>query len=154
MDIIRNMARLLWGNPYHGSINRVGYLQGIAIITFIFILSILALVFGIVLLKAFMGGDIQKSQLFLYESMGIPVMVLAGIVFFALFFSNVNLAAKRFRNMGLPGWLMIILFFTVDITLMHFYGKTPSIVFEGLTVLALILIPSSSFDRKNKQNHE
>lgn len=83
------------------------------------------------------GGDIQALQQELISMLGGPmaVLILIAVVLFA--FANLNITAKRARDVGLPGWLTAIVIAALS-------GGGPQMTGEatagGLGFLLLIIL--------------
>ena len=54
------------------------------------------------------GGDIQALQQELSSNLGGPVAILMLVAILVFAFANLNITAKRARDVGLPGWLTAI----------------------------------------------
>ena len=49
------------------------------------------------------GGEVADAQTAITENLGIPGVVVIIAIFSVLLFAHLNVAAKRIRDMGLPG---------------------------------------------------
>lgn len=102
------------------------------------------------------GRDLQAL---LQEQMGWPLMGLFMILGLAFTFASLNLSAKRFRDMGLPGWwtllgalalqLLISSLFPGQVVmvdgLQEVRSSGPEALFQLLLLLVLIFTPSDFF---------
>ncbi|MEM6495620.1 MAG: DUF805 domain-containing protein [Pseudomonadota bacterium] len=80
-------------------------------------LALIVLMFGLAigtgaaigLTERIVGGDLQALQQELLSSLGGPVVIAVLIAFLAFAFANLNIIAKRARDVGLPGWITAVL---------------------------------------------
>lgn len=158
------MFKIFFGDIKDGRLARLPYLGYVVLLTLI----ALAVVFGIIFLvggiERAMGGDIQQTQAMIMQKFGM-IGVLGGAVFMSILsFANLNLAAKRLRDMGLPGWWTVLgIVVLAAVVGFLFPGQMieqpggqmvmqPSVVSSALQLvilLALLLVPSDAFRRSN-----
>jgi len=165
-----------WGN---GRLKRLAYLG------YYFLLMVLsvAVIFGAIVAvgatEKIMGGDVLDTQAMLMDHFGIAAMVGFMIFFIAMIVAQVNILAKRIRDMGLPAVWTILGLIAISITLNILFpvqsmevnttivktaegtaaistagthANTGSMVvqlFDMVVLLCLLFIPSDAF-RKNK----
>ena len=138
------MLKVLFGDVKGGRLARLpylGYLVLLAVIGMAIVFGGIVIVGGI---ERMMGGDIQQTQEMLIQNFGIPGLVLIVAVALLLGFANLNIAAKRIRDMGLPGWWTMLGIVIVSMVVaVIFPGET--IVQNGQTTLQASL-PSSILD--------
>lgn len=156
------MFRTLFGDLTSGRLARLpylGYLALLMLIGFGVLFGMIMLVSGI---ERAMGGDLQQTQAMLMEKFGVIGMIATVLFLLALSFANLNLAAKRIRDMGLPGWWTVlgIVVLTMAVGFL-FPGQMveqpggqmvmqPSLVSNAVQLVilaALLLIPSDTFRR-------
>ncbi|QNT70526.1 DUF805 domain-containing protein [Defluviicoccus vanus] len=147
------MLTALFGDVRDGRLQRLPYLG--------YCLLLLLLVFAIgvaftVLLggseglsEAITGGDAEKAKELLLQhlsSTAISLLLVATIVIgAAISFANINLQAKRLRDMGLPGWLGVAAIFGLELVITALVGNQTASIFHLVTFLALLLIPTATF---------
>ncbi|CNI32845.1 Predicted membrane protein [Yersinia aldovae] len=81
----------------------------------------------------------------------IASFILFAFFIFALLFASANIEAKRFRDMGLPGWGMFImhLFIGLIINIIFYdYLSVVAFIIHLLIFLFLFLIPTNFFISK------
>ncbi|SFV90036.1 hypothetical protein MNB_SV-4-1216 [hydrothermal vent metagenome] len=168
------MWQVYFGQWQSGRLKRLPYLGYdvlLMVLGFVIVMGMFLLAGGS------MEGMLGMDPTAFLESMGLFVIFGIFIVFIALGVANLNIMAKRFRDMGLPAWGMVAGTILVSIVLnllfpsqqmevntavvdmngalstagsMH--ASTGSIVTEGFNLfvfLCLVLIPSDTFGNKN-----
>jgi uncharacterized membrane protein YhaH (DUF805 family) len=75
-------------------------------ITFVVLGMLIGASIGIA--ERLIGGDLATAQKLLAEKLGIPAIVAVFVIFVLFGFANLNIIAKRARDIGLPGWLTAI----------------------------------------------
>jgi len=144
------MIRTLLGNIKDGRLARLPYLGYSILLAVIMIVAMFGIVAVIAGAETIIGGDLQAAQQILRENFsGIFVVFM---MFFALtlVFAGANIAAKRVRDMGLPGW-PVVLGFAVVVGVIS--GMVSQNVGNGLSTLgwlALLLVPGGMFKESTK----
>jgi len=168
------MWQVYFGQWQSGRLKRLPYLGYdvlLMVLGFVIVMGMFLLAGGS------MEGMLGMDPVALLESMGLFVIFGIFIVFIALGVANLNIMAKRFRDMGLPAWgtvagiilvsIVLNLLFpsqqmavntaVVDMngalsTVGSMHASTGSIVTEGFNLfvfLCLVLIPSDTFGNQN-----
>lgn len=150
------MLTALFGNVRDGRLRRLPYL-GYCLLLLLLVLAI-GVVFTLLLggseglVEAISGGDAEKANELLQQHLGstaISLLVAATIVIgAAISFANINLQAKRLRDMGLPGWLGVAVIFALELVITALVGNQTASMFHLVTFLALLLIPTATFARR------
>jgi len=157
------MLKVLFGDVKGGRLARLpylGYIVLLVVISMAFVFGLIAIVGGI---ERMMGGDIQQTQAMLMQKFGIPGMILTMTVALLLGFANLNIAAKRFRDMGLPGWWTILGLVVVSLAVAFIFpgetivqnGQTimqaslPSSILQLVIFAVLLLVPGNAFGGKS-----
>jgi len=144
---------------YTGEI-KTGRLQRLAYLGYSVLLSIIvmAVIFGAI---AFVGsienlasGDLQQTQQQLMQNFGVPAMIAFGIFGLLVIFAHVNIVAKRFRDMGLPGWWAVLaLIVLAAIVGAIFHNPDPEApatvptLINAVTWIVLLFVPSNAFSK-------
>ena len=58
--------------------------------------------------------------------------------------------AKRFRDIGLPGWWMVLVVFILSALVSYFVSENASSGFSLLVWIALLLIPGNALTRDDQ----
>ena len=143
------MFKIYFGEIRDGRLARLQYL-GYSIL-------LAAIAFGIVILvvlaigagEHIIGGDLQQAQDKLRDWFSLPFMVLFGLAYLGLAFAGANIMAKRIRDIGLPGWWVVL-----AVMLLTGFSSTagPEQIGSGLSTLiwiALLLIPGGAFSKRS-----
>ena len=142
------MFKIYFGEIRDGRLVRLQYLG--------YSLLLAAIAFGIVILvvlaigagEHIIGGDLQQAQDKLRDWFSLPFMVLFGLAYLGLAFAGANIMAKRIRDIGLPGWWVVLV-----VMLLTGFSSTvgPEQIGSGLSTLiwiALLLIPGGAFSKR------
>ncbi len=138
------MITTLLGDIASGRLARLPFLG--------YLLLLAALVIGFALAVGFMigageqliGGDLQQAQAKLAEWLSLPFMIVLGLVVAAIIFAGANIEAKRFRDIGLPGWWSVLAVIVLMAVVSDAISPQASNTLHGLITLALVLIPTDS----------
>jgi len=153
------MFRAFLGGLTTGRLARLPFLGFWLLLWVLFMLFGLGLAFGIGLAEPLIFDDLATAQGYLLEHIA-PALLVGFALFCLLFvFAQFNLAAKRIRDMGLPGWSVLLLVALASAGLG--YVLPPSLelmrlenqvngVFNGILVLALLFIPGGFFARRDR----
>jgi uncharacterized membrane protein YhaH (DUF805 family) len=130
----------------------IGYLILLQVVMFALVMGGAA---SLGIAENLVGGNLQDAQAMLGEKFGIPAMIVIAIVMALYLFADLNLKAKRIRDMGLPGWwtllAVIVISIVVTIVINIAFGSDPetsnriSSIFTAIAFLALLFIPSDTF---------
>ena len=102
------MLTALFGDVKNGRLRRlpyVGYSLLMILLVFGFMFaSILAIGVG----EQVLGGDLQQAQDKMRSALGTPFIAIMGVFMLLVLFAELNLMAKRIRDIGLPGWWSVL----------------------------------------------
>lgn len=137
------MIKALVGDVKTGRLRRLQYLG------YSLLLSLLMLGFGFAIVTAFgagehiIGGDIQKAQDKLHEMFTLPFMIVFAVVSLFFLFAGANIMAKRIRDIGLPGWWLVLLIFSISVTVSYLISSEVSSGLNTLIWVLLLLVPGN-----------
>ncbi len=151
-------------NTYFGDVTS-GRLLRLPFVGYLILLQVIMIALGLGVAASLgvaenlVGGDLQEAQTMLREKFGIPVMI-GFAIFFALFiFADLNLKAKRIRDIGLPGWWTLLAALVISIVIGMIVNialgsnletsKQVSGIISAIAFLALLFIPSNTFSRNS-----
>lgn len=128
-----------------GRLQRMQYFAFSVAAVILVVLAVFGLVVGIGIAEQIIGGDIEQAQALLREKFS--GIALLGIFLFIVVigFAQLNIAAKRVRDIGLPGWPLVLAMIVLAYMI--------SLISDGYTQqgirfafwLVLVLMPSGSF---------
>jgi uncharacterized membrane protein YhaH (DUF805 family) len=139
------MFRTLFGEIQDGRLQRLQYLGWYIVLAVLMLLVGLGIGAGIGIAERMVGGSLAEAQALITERFGAVGLIGIVVVCGVLLFAYTNIAAKRVRDMGLPGWWVILAAVIVGALISAFAGQQVSGLWTLATTLALLLIPSSAF---------
>ena len=142
------MISTYFGDIRNGSLKRLPYLGYSLLLGVIVLAFVFAVVLAIGAGEHLLGGDLTKAQQTLRETLGIPFFIVFVLFLLVVFFASLNIAAKRARDIGLPGWLVVLGIVIVSLLLSTMVSNDASNGFSGLIFLALLLTPTDMFKRE------
>ena len=108
------MFRAYFGDFTTGRLTRLPFLGYLLLLSVLFILYGLGIAFGLGVAEHLLRGDLSAAQGYLREHLGLPVITLLGPFLLAFGLAKWNLVAKRIRDMGLPGWRVLLVIVLAD----------------------------------------
>lgn len=131
-----------------GKLLRMRFVGLWVLLIFIFIGFAIAIGVGLGVSEHLIGGDLAAAQNALRGAFAIPAMIIIGVLVLAFIFANLNIVAKRARDVGLPGWITSII-----IALLSGGGSQVSGGggggIGGLLLLILVFLPSGLIKPKS-----
>ena len=141
------MIRAFFLDIANGRLTRLpflGYALLANILGLLFIFGIIAVIAGA---ETLMGGDLQEAQAALRKAFSVPLLAAIFGFFGIAVFVSLNLAAKRIRDIGLPGWLTVLAIAVVTISVSLLVSETASQTLSFATLVALPLTPSNLMNK-------
>ena len=171
------MVKVYFGEWANGRLKRLPYLGYYLLLIVLFVAIIFGGIFAMGATENIMGGDIAATQAILLERFGFAAIIGFFVFMIVMMIAQINILAKRIRDMGLPpvwtifGIIMVslilnILFPAQSVEVSTAVVKTAENatatvgaetttasmmvqLFDLIVFLCLILIPSDAFG-KNK----
>lgn len=166
-----------WGN---GRLKRLPYLGYYILLMVLMMAVIFATIFALGATESLMGGDLAATQEIIRNKFGILAIVGFVVLIFVVLFGQINILAKRIRDMGLPALWTILGIIAISMALNVAFpaqeiavstavvdtaagtqaaisgtATQSSMIVQGfdlLLFLCLILIPSDTFGRRRNWN--
>jgi uncharacterized membrane protein YhaH (DUF805 family) len=138
------MFKALFGEVKIGRLMRLPYL-GYSVL-----LSLLMFGFGLAVVMAIgagehiIGGDLQQAQDRLREMFTLPAMLVFAVVMPLFVFIGANIMAKRIRDIGLPGWWMVLAIFVISAVVSYMISDEVSSGLNTLIWVVILLVPSNA----------
>lgn len=111
----------------------------------------LLFVFGIVVAMAgaetVMGGDLQEAQAVLRKVFTGPLLAALAVFFTVAVFASLNMSAKRIRDIGLPGWMVVFAIAVVTIAISILVSEKAAQSLSLVFWIALLLTPSNLLNK-------
>jgi len=139
------MIDVYFGNFANGRLLRLPYFGYSVLLVFLLFGFMLGTVILMGAAENMMGGDLADAQSMLMETLGIPYMIILGILVFVTIIASLNIMAKRVRDIGLPGWLVVLAFIIISALISQFVSVSASNGLSTVVGLGLLLIPSNTF---------
>lgn len=117
-----------------------------------FVIMIVAMIgvgvsFGVA--EHIVGGDLAAAQDKLRGAFAIPAIIIFALVVIAFIFANLNIVAKRARDVGLPGWISSIVITLLSGGGHQVAGSGGGGGIGALLLLILAFIPTNQFRKKS-----
>ncbi len=166
------MWNIYFGDWSNGRLKRLPYL-GYDVLLMVLAFAI---VMGVIMLGGGFEGIMNPDLL---AGMGVVVVIFFFLFFIALLVANLNIMAKRLRDMGLPAWGSVAAIIVISIVLEMLFpaqqmemsavavntpdgvstamdtnastGSVVSNLFNLIVFLCLILIPSNAFNKDKEE---
>ena len=141
------MLNTYFGGIRTGRLKRLAYLGWGVLLGILGALIFLGLAFVIGAAEQAAGGDIGQAQARLQQQFGVAGFVAVLAILLLLGFANLNLIAKRIRDMGVPGWWGVLGL----VILGGVIGQLPELaasIASTVIWLGLLLVPSNAFAGK------
>jgi len=138
------MLRQYFSDFSSGRLQRVpfaGYTFLLGLLLLIFVFGTAAMVAG---MEHAIGGNLMVAQDAIRTRLAMPYMIILAIFMIALFIAGTNIAAKRARDIGLPGWIFVIAIFIISVFLTWFFSQIASRPFSALVAIVLLFTPSDT----------
>jgi len=122
----------------------VGYALLAAFLLFVLMMLSVVALGG---LEMMMGGDLMQAQAEIRKSLGVPALIILAIVMAAYVFAQANVAAKRARDSGLPGWIFVFAIVVLSGVVGNLLSESLGKLITFLALLWLLFAPSDFMDR-------
>lgn len=141
------MLEIYFGKIREGRLQRLSFLGHSFLLIFVF----MAIVFGIIALiagaESFMGDNVLETQDNLRRTLGFPFFLIFAALIASIVFANLNIAAKRARDIGWPGWLYVLAVTIVGAIASMIFSQDAGQTIYLLSFVVLVLVPSGQFMR-------
>ena len=138
------MFNVLLGNVRGGRLPRLPYL-GYSLLIMVLMLGLgitIAVAAGVG--EQLIGGDLQQAQDKLREWFAIPVILLVLLVMSLLLFMTANIMAKRVRDIGLPGWWVVLAVTVLAGMVTYWVSDDAGNGLHTLVWIVLLLVPGKA----------
>ena len=149
--MLRRLIRGLFWDIKGGRIGRAGFFWNSVLVLILVLIFAIVLIFVVEVSEQIMGGDMASAQKKIEESSSLPGMIATAVFAGLVMYAEVNLAAKRVRDMGLPGWWVVAGAAIIGLILSQTISDQSA---SGLNVavwLALLFVPSGVFERSQDE---
>ncbi|MCG6940717.1 MAG: hypothetical protein LJE69_05650 [Thiohalocapsa sp.] len=142
------MFRALWGDIQNGRLERLPFLGWYLLVSLLALLLAFGIGAVIGAAERMAGGDPVAHQLSLADSLGTTGVLAVAVVFALLLMAQLNLMAKRARDMGLPvPWLLVLGWLLLSGLVSSGGGAALGGLLSLVVLLALLFVPTGAFGR-------
>ena len=142
------MLTTIFGDIQSGRLQRLPYLGYYLAIVLLILLAGVGIGASIGLAERTVGGDLAEAQQLIAEKFGLIGLVLIVVVFAVLLFAQLNIAAKRVRDIGLAApWLVLLGVFILVGAVSRLVGPELAGILNLVVFLALLLIPTGALGK-------
>lgn len=138
------MLEKLFADVARGRLARLPYLGCLVVLWLTMLLAAVALGAGIGVAERLIGGDVAAAQKELQARLGGPFAIVLGVFLAVMLFAQANIAAKRLRDIGLPGWLALLAIVVLSVLLSGVVGAQAGTLWGSAVTLVLLLVPSGA----------
>lgn len=145
------MLRAFFGGLIDGRLARLPFLGLWVLLWVLVFLYGAGIAFGIGVAEPLIFDGPAAARGVLLGHLGASALALLGFGCLLFVLAQLNLLAKRIRDMGLPGWSVLLVMALLSAALAYTLpaGSAPlDPDTQGLLILALLLIPSGLFARQ------
>lgn len=142
------MLDVLIGDIKNGRLLRLQYFGYSLLLILLLSLFVFAAILAIGAGEHILGGDLQQAQAQLQEWFTLPFILVFAVFMAVLSFMSLNIMAKRVRDIGLPGWWIVLILLILESIISYYVSQQASSGLHTVTWLLLLLIPSDLFDNR------
>lgn len=129
---------------------RLQYLRYSLLIAVFAISFVFSIVLAIGVGEHLLGGNLQEAQAQLREWFTLPLIFVFSLFMMLFTFIGLNIMAKRIRDIGLPGWWVVLIFVLLEGIVSYYISQKVSSSLHTISFILLLLIPSNTFGRAIK----
>jgi len=138
------MIKTLFGEIRTGRLMRLQYLIYSLLLSLLMLGFAFAVVAAIGAGEQIIGGELEQAQDQLREMFTLPVMLVFAVVMPLFVFIGGNIMAKRIRDIGLPGWWMVLAIFVISAAVSYWVSENVSSLLNSVIWFVLLLVPSNA----------
>jgi uncharacterized membrane protein YhaH (DUF805 family) len=138
------MIKALFGEVKTGRLMRLQYLGYSVLLSLLMFGFGMAVVLAIGAGEQLIGGDLQQAQNQLREMFTLPAMIVVAVAMLLFVFIGGNIMAKRIRDIGLPGWWMVLAVFVISAAVSYMVSDNAGSIVNTLAWVAVVLVPSNA----------
>jgi uncharacterized membrane protein YhaH (DUF805 family) len=133
---------------------KTGRLMRLQYLGYSLLLSLLMFGFGFAVITAIgagehiIGGDLQQAQDKLREMFTLPVMIVFAVASAFFLFAGANIMAKRLRDIGLPGWWLVLAIFVISGVVSYQVSNEVSSGLNTMIWVVMLLVPGNAFAKR------
>ncbi|NEX19134.1 DUF805 domain-containing protein [Thiorhodococcus mannitoliphagus] len=141
------MLKTLYGEIMTGRLKRLPYLGYNLLVMLLFVLIGFGISTSIGLAERMANGEIPDLQALIWDELGVIGVLLIGVALTALALAQINIAVKRIRDIGLPGWWLLLTIAVLGVFASIIGGSPLASGVNLLIFLSLLILPTDSFGK-------
>ena len=134
----------LFGALKQGRMARLAFVIYLSVIQLSALLFVIWVGFAAGLAEQAVDLDLEKAQQQLSDFLSPSFLLFSAVLLAVLVFAQFNIVAKRVRDIGLPGWWLILAYVIVRVIISAAGYTWVGFLFEALAMLALCFVASDS----------
>jgi len=141
------MIRAFFLDIRDGKLTRLpffGYTILLNVLGLVFVFGIVAAIAGA---ETVMGGDLSEAQAVLRKTFAGPLIIVMIGFFVTAVFASLNMAAKRIRDIGLPGWPVVLVLAAITIAISLLIPGKSAQSLSFVVWIILLLTPSNLMNK-------
>ena len=139
------MFTALFGDLKGARLARLPYFGYTVLLTVVLTLIVAVTVAAIAGTENLANGSLEEIQRRFAATAGGPTVMVFTASMLALLFAHFNLMAKRVRDIGLPGWPVVLVIFVISAIIAGGVSEEHAGKINTLLWLALVLVPGDTF---------
>ncbi len=142
------MIQALFKQVNDGKLRRMeffGYWMLLVVLMMGFIFAVVA---AIGIGEQLLGGDLSQAQDVLRTRFGLPFMLIFAVFMGVICFGSLNIAAKRFRHIGLPGWGAVLVVLILNVVAGRLIDEQAASLVGTIAGLVLLFAPGGLVGQK------
>jgi len=141
------MFKALFGEVKHGQMARLPYL-GYSVMLSILMLGFgFAMAYAIGVAEHMLAGNIEIAKEVLRENFSLPFLLLFLLMSVVFLYAGCNIMAKRFRDIGLAGWWMVLAVLVFTGVLSAVVSEQAGNITQTLIWILILLLPGKLLTR-------
>jgi uncharacterized membrane protein YhaH (DUF805 family) len=142
------MLKTYFGDVASGRIGRLRYLGLWCLLCVLTIIAVLVVLSTTGPGGANIGDGTGDIEEYIAQQVGLTRLLPLTVFVLAVVFANLNIMAKRFRDIGLSGWWIVVLIVILGLVLSRYGSPTLASGFSFVVFFALLLVPGAALSRK------
>jgi len=142
------ILKLYFGGFKSERLHRLPYLSYAALLGVVLLAFVFVSVLTIVGIEKTIGGNLAETQQLVTRYLGLPFVIALMILVLTLFIAGLNITAKRARDIGLPGWISVMVVLIASLLIFRFISQEVAQIFSAIFLLGLLLAPGNIFKRQ------
>ncbi len=138
------MFKVLFGDIQTGRLLRLPYLGYSILLSALMIVFGLALAYAAGVAEFLIAGDFEAAQAHMSENFSLVAVLLFIVVSVLFLFAGCNIMAKRLRDIGLPGWWMVLAIVILSGLVSVMVSDEASNILQTVIWIVLLLVPGNS----------